>query len=86
MAGPDFTPFENDVQSVGYEGLTFENGSDAIALYGRIRITRDQQGLQHALWLRDFANAVVARLSAEKDLPDHTAGSKLTGSMKNPFA
>jgi hypothetical protein len=86
MAGPDFTPFENDMESVGYEGLTVENGLDAIALYGQIRLTRDREGLRRALWLRDFADAVVARLSAEKDLPDSVDGPKPTGSMKNPFA
>ena len=42
------TPFADDAASVSVGKLTFENGTDRVALYGSLDITRDQQGLAHA--------------------------------------
>ena len=42
------TPFADDAASVSIGKLTIENGTDRVALYGSLDITRDQQGLVHA--------------------------------------
>jgi hypothetical protein len=79
-------PFANDSDSEGHDGLTVENCTDSIALYGRIRLTRDKKGLEHARWLRDLAASVVAELEAASDLPESVPPPKPTGTKRNPFA
>jgi hypothetical protein len=79
-------PFANDSDSEGHDGLTVENGMDSIALYGRIRLTRDKKGLEHARWLRDLAASVVVELEAASDLPESVPPPKPPGTKRNPFA
>jgi hypothetical protein len=79
------TPFRDDSASAAIGGLTVENGTDAIAVYGRTDITRDQAGLSEARALADFLHGVVAALEAVPDLPARIPSVKPTGTIQNPF-
>ena len=46
-------PFANDSDSIGIGGLTVENGTDQIAVYGNLDITRDKAGLAAARKLKE---------------------------------
>ena len=48
MANKPFAPFAGDSTSTTVAGLTVENGTDGIALYGQADITRDKEGLRNA--------------------------------------
>lgn len=40
----DFLPFQNDTQTTNVgpgDGLTFENGTDSIVIYGNVEISKD---------------------------------------------
>jgi len=65
--------------------LQVENGTDRVALYGSIDLTRDKQGLEHARKLRDLLAAVVKSLETETDLPDQIPPPKPTDTVDNPF-
>ncbi len=78
------TPFTDDVASVSIGKLTIENGTDQIALYGSLDITRDRHGLAQARTLQAVLNQVVRVLEAEKDLPAELA-SVAVKTVKNPF-
>ena len=45
------TPFADDAASMSIGGLTIENGTDRVVIYGSLDLTRDKQGLAHALAL-----------------------------------
>lgn len=82
-----FTPFADDaaVRSVG--ALSFENGTERIALHGSLDITRDRRGLAQARLLKRTLDAVVTALEAA-DLPE-TAAERPDApprTVKNPFA
>jgi len=86
--GPDrFEPFADDaaVRSIG--ALSFENGTDRIALHGSIDLTRDKAGLAQAKRLRETLAAIVKALEAD-DLPEAVADSPDAAptSVRNPFA
>ena len=52
------------------ERLTVENGTDRVAIYGSLDLTRDKQGLAHALALKAVLDQAVQLLQAERNLPD----------------
>lgn len=79
-------PFHDDVSSTSIAGLTIENGSDAIAVYGNLTITRDQAGLAAARELSRFLIAVVAILQSDENLPAKIAPPAAPKSVPNPFA
>lgn len=79
-------PFHDDASSSSIAGLTVENGTDAIAVYGNLTITRDQAGLATARELSRFLIAVVAALQSEPDLPAKVAGPIAPKSVPNPFS
>ena len=64
-----FSPFADNTASVCIGSLMVENGTDCIAVYGSVNITRDQQGLGHALALLAIALRAVQVLEGEKRLP-----------------
>jgi hypothetical protein len=80
------TPFADDDASTSIGTLTVENGTDRLALYGSLNITRDQQGLAHAKALRDLLDKAVHVLEADKALPHTIAAPEKPKTMKNPFA
>jgi hypothetical protein len=78
-------PFANDADSIGIGGLTVENGTDKIAVYGNLDITRDKAGLVAARKLKALVDAAVAALEADKSLPDRIAPPKPADEVENPF-
>ena len=80
------TPFSDDAASVSIGKLTIENGTDSIALYGSIDLTRDKQGLAQARALKALLDQVVQHLEAEKTLPDSIPAASPPKSVANPFS
>ena len=78
-------PFEDDAASVSIGELTVENGTDRVALYGSLDLTRDKRGLAQALVLKALIDEVVHRLQAAKDLPDAVPEAAPSRSVPNPF-
>ncbi|WP_395452893.1 hypothetical protein ACHMW5_02475 [Azospirillum melinis] len=78
-------PFANDADSVEIAGMTVENGTDKIAVYGNLDITYDKAGLAAARKLKALVNAVVATLEADKSLPDQVKPQKAADEVENPF-
>lgn len=79
------TPFHDDASSTSIAGFTVENGTDAIAVYGNLTITRDHAGLAVARELSRFFIAVVAVLQSEPNLPVKTAAAAAPKIVPNPF-
>ncbi|WP_377807874.1 hypothetical protein ABNQ38_14410 (plasmid) [Azospirillum sp. A29] len=78
-------PYADDAGAMQIGELRVENGTDRVALYGSIDLTRDKQGLEHARKLRDLLAAVVKSLETETDLPDQIPPPKPTDTVDNPF-
>ena len=79
------TPFADDAASTTIGELTVENGTDRIALYGSLDLTRDKQGLAHARALLALLEQAVQLLEADKALPDAVPPPAAAGTVKNPF-
>ncbi|RFD19707.1 hypothetical protein DY926_09925 [Komagataeibacter melaceti] len=80
-----FQPFDDQGESCTIDGMTIENGSDRIAVYGRLSITRDQAGLENARALRELLDAVVHELESQPHLPEKITVGLVTHPMENPF-
>ena len=81
------TPFADDSTSLSIGDLTVENGTDMLALYGSLNITRDQAGLKHARDLLALLKATVHALEQAHGLPEKIAETTEAPKMvKNPFA
>lgn len=78
-------PFESDSQSLSLGGLTIENGTDRIAIYGSLDLTKDNAGLERARELKAVLDAVVHALQAAGELPDRVEPNRPTERVKNPF-
>jgi hypothetical protein len=79
-------PFQNESESASLDGLTIENRTTHVAIYGNISLTRDKAGLARARQLRDLLQDVAQALEGEAEhLPDEVT-SKATTTAKNPFA
>ena len=79
------TPFADDAASVSIGKLTVENGTDRVALYGSLDITRDQQGLAHGRALLAIVQAAVQRLEGEAGLPAALPAAVKPKTVANPF-
>jgi hypothetical protein len=77
-------PFENEEEAVSLGGLTIENRTTHISIYGDIQLTRDKAGLADARELRDLLNDIVRALEIDPKLPEQIV-SKQTVTVKNPF-
>ncbi|MBB2200062.1 hypothetical protein HLH28_00450 [Gluconacetobacter tumulisoli] len=78
-------PFADDTMSETIDGMTIENGRDAIAFYGRTDLTRDRPGLDRARRLLAMLHDVVIALEADPALPDAVPGPKPPDRVRNPF-
>lgn len=78
------TPFADDAASVSIGKLTIENGTDRLALYGSLDITRDRRGLAQAQALQAILDQAVRTLEAEKGLPAELTPMAVK-TVKNPF-
>lgn len=79
------TPFANEADSMQLGGLTMENGTDRIAMYGNLDLTRDKDGLKTARTLKALFDQIVKTLESDKNLPDKVAPAKKPDRVKNPF-
>ena len=80
-----FTPFADDAGSTSIGKLTTENGTDRIALYGSLDLTRDRLGLAHARALRAILDQTVQALEAQADLADAVPPATSSRTVTNPF-
>ena len=76
-------PFTDDDGSISIAGLTIENGTNRVALYGSLDLTRDKQQLAQARALQTLLDQAVRYLEAVKDLPDALPPSPKR--IANPF-
>ena len=80
------TPFADDKASVSIGSLTVENGTDKLALYGSLDITRDQMGLRQARELLSVMQAAVQALERMPDLQAQATEQVVAPKVvKNPF-
>jgi hypothetical protein len=80
------TPFADDAASVTIDKLTVENGTERLALYGSLDISRDKAGLRHALALKTIVDQAVQVLSADPNLPEQQPPADTSKTVRNPFA
>jgi hypothetical protein len=78
-------PYANESDSIRIGGLTVENRTDRVSVYGSIDLTRDKQGLGQARALRALMDLVITVLEADKALPAHVAPPDKPDEVKNPF-
>lgn len=81
-----FKPFADNRASRSIAGLTIENGTDKVSLYGSLDITRDAAGLERALALKAIVDAMVTALQAGDGPPAKAIPPRPTRTVKNPFA
>ena len=80
------TPFADDAASTSIGKLTIENGTDRIALYGSLDLTRDRKGLAHARALKAILDQAVQVLEAQADLPEKVPAAARPRTVANPFS
>lgn len=78
-------PYADDAASLSIGKLTIENGTDCLALYGTLDLTRDKQGLAHARALRALLDQPVQVLEADQVLPDAIPAPTVAKMVANPF-
>jgi hypothetical protein len=81
-----FQPFSDNSTSLNIGEFTVENGTDKVALYGSLDLTRDKNGLKQAKALKVAIDAVVKALEQDKALPDESGPVEPPQQVKNPFA
>jgi hypothetical protein len=81
----ELKPFADEAASVAIGKLTIENGTERLALYGSLDITRDKAGLRHALALKAILDQAVAVLQADPALPDQQPPAETPKTVRNPF-
>lgn len=86
MAVPTFSPYADDAASLSIGGLTVENGTERVALYGQIDLTRDKAGLKLARELKAVLDAAVRQLETAHDLPDQVPAPEKPRTVRNPFS
>ncbi len=79
------TPFADDAGSVSIGGMTVENGTERVALYGSLDITRDKAGLVHARVLKEILDQTVQALEGDPQLAEKIAPPVKPKSVRNPF-
>jgi hypothetical protein len=80
-----FQPFADDSASLSIGEFTIENGTDKIAVYGSLDVTRDKTGLKKARALKSAVDAIVKALEQDKELPDESGPTEAPQQVKNPF-
>ncbi|MCW2239585.1 hypothetical protein [Azospirillum canadense] len=79
-------PYRNDADALEIGDLKVENGTDKVAIYGSVDLTRDRQGLAQAKALKAVLDKVVKVLEADKNLPERIEPPKAPDQVKNPFS
>ena len=85
-AEASFPPFADDaaVRTIG--GLSFENGTERIAIHGALDLTRDRAGLAHAQALARLVQSIVDSLAAQTLSETVDAAARPSRTVANPFA
>lgn len=83
MEKSEINPFANESESVQLGGLTIENRTDRVSIYGSIDLTLDKEGLHRARRLKAILDLTVAELE-KADLPDRITLKK-PETVENPF-
>jgi hypothetical protein len=78
-------PFVNAREALRVGGLTVENRTDRVSLYGSLDLTRDRQGLARARELRALLERVVRALERAEDLPERLPPPEPPTEVANPF-
>ena len=78
-------PYADGSASLAIGGLTIENGTDRVAVYGSLELTRDRPGLASARALKAVLDAAVLVLEGVADLPEAVAAPAPTKSVTNPL-
>ncbi len=78
-------PYQNEFETASLDGLTIENRTTHVSIYGDIQLTRDKAGLADARQLRDLLHDIVHALESDPALPEKIVSAK-TVTVKNPFA
>ena len=78
--------FANESDSLTIGGLTVENRTDRVQLYGQLHLTRDKAGLADAKALKAILDGVVEALEGQADLPEEITFTNAPRPAKNPFA
>ena len=85
MTGNTFKAFEDDVTVVGLDGLSIENGFDAVVLHGDIVIGKDEGSLEKLRALiRILQGIEQAAASGERSRSELAAVSP-SDEVCNPF-
>ena len=82
----EFKPYADDAASLAIDDLTLENGTDTIALYGNLQLSRDKAGLARAQALKSVLDEIVHALEGDQHLPDKVAPPGKPKTVRNPFA
>lgn len=80
-------PFSKEASSVTIAGLTIENGTAEIAIYGDLRLTADRKGLETATELARFFAEARDKLASLPNLPDavEAVDASAVTTVRNPF-
>ena len=79
----EFKPFADDTGSMEVGGLTVENGTARISVYGNMEASRDAEGAER---LRRLAALFEAAAKVAESSPALKEEAEATVGMKNPFA
>jgi hypothetical protein len=80
-----FQPFSDNSASLSIGEFTLENGTDKVALFGSLDVTRDKAGLRQAKALKAAVDAIVKALEQDKALPEESGPVEAPQQVKNPF-
>ncbi len=61
--------YENETDTFEIDELNVKNQYNQIRIYGSLNLTKDQEGLAHALKLKRIIDASIYALRNDKNLP-----------------
>lgn len=82
---PTLVPFADDETAMTIGDFNVENGTQRLALFGSIDITRDAAGLRKARALRDLLDAAIRQIEASPAVVQPAAPSPSVRTTDNPF-
>ena len=77
-------PFANESESLELHGLTIENRTDRVSVFGSIDLTLDKQGLAAAKELSVLLSSIIAVMESSESLPDRIT-LLVPDEVDNPF-